>query len=182
MARKKVVETPTDSFETADERVERLEMLFEQLSTFTKVISDQEESILAARTACEEAKATYEDAKEHLRQLEQVREGAKHGLYRFLSPKSGKFQFMPLFDRMEQTDEVVHGKNSTTWRSEPIAALKLSLPALQTLADADIVLVGQLQDRILESPDWWKTLSPLNAGQAAAIVDRLNDFVFERTK
>ncbi len=53
---------------------------------------------------------------------------------------------MPLFDRMEEADEELHGKNADEWRKEPIAVLKLSTPSINALIDHDIVVVGQLQD------------------------------------
>lgn len=83
---------------------------------------------------------------------------------------------------MDPAVEEVHGINSDQWRLEPIAALRLSLPAQMALNDADIMLVGQLQDRVLKSPEaWWESISGLNFGMAAAICDLLNDFINERS-
>jgi hypothetical protein len=83
---------------------------------------------------------------------------------------------------MDEAVEEVHGANSKEWRSEPIAALKLSLPSLQALTECDVVMVGQLQDRVMKQPtDWWKEIESLNAGSAGAIVDKLNNFIFEKT-
>ncbi len=163
-----------------DAALKKYEELFEQLTRFTHSITSYEEVIQSARLDVEEAKLAYDEAKDKLRELENARDGAKHSLYRFLSPKNG--EIMPLFDTMEEPDEEVHGKNCTEWRKEPIAALKISLPSINALTDADIVMVGQLQDRVLESPkSWWDSVPPLNAGTAAAIVDRLNDFIFDKT-
>ncbi|MEQ1828052.1 MAG: hypothetical protein ABL921_18975 [Pirellula sp.] len=181
MARKSKSQ-PAAQAATTEEQLKRLEQLFEQLTHFTKLVSDNDDAIIEAKFEVEEAQAKLDDAKQNLRALEGMRDGAKHNLYRFLSPKNGAFEFLPLFDKMAETDEVVHGRGSTQWRQEPVAALKLSLPALQILNDADIILVGQLQDRVMKSAsDWWKDLQ-LTGGQAAAIVDRLNDFIFEHTK
>lgn len=166
-----------------EEKLLKYEQLFEQLAHFTGLVTAQDDAIIKAKLEMQDAKEQFEKAKDHLQTLEQMRDGAKHNLYRFLSPKNGKFEFMPLFDKMDEADEQVHGRNSTAWRQEPIAALKLSLPSLQILADADIVLVGQLQDRVLAEPDdWWHKLPALSAGAAAAIVDRLNDFIWENSK
>lgn len=164
------------------ERLERYESLFGELVRFTKVIADQDEPIRIARQAVEQAKSDLDDARMELRQLEEIRDGAKHNLYRFLSPVKGKFDFLPLLDRMEEADEEIHGEHAKEWRTEPIATLGLSLLSLQALADADIVLVGQLQDRVLDSKSWWESINGLTAGSAAAIVDRLNDFISERAK
>ena len=164
-----------------DAALKKYEELFEQLTRFTTSITNQEEEITKAKLDVEEAKLAFEEARDKLRELENARDGAKHSLYRFLSPANG--QIMPLFDTMDEADEEVHGKNSTEWRKEPIAALKISLPSLKALTDADIVMVGQLQDRVLDNPQkWWESVAPLNAGTAAAITDRLNNFIFERTQ
>lgn len=164
------------------DKVARYEELFDELTRFVKVISDQDKPIVEARAAVENAKAQLDAAKSTLYELENIRDGAKHNLYRFLSPSGGKFTMMPLFDRMEKADEEIHGNNAQEWRGEPIASLGLSLPSLQALADADIVMVGQLQDRVLEyGKTWWEAISGLNAGSAGAIVDRLNDFICDRS-
>lgn len=163
-----------------DDRLEKYESLFEELVRFTKFISDQDEPIRLARVAVEEAKTRLEDAKVRLRELEEIRDGAKHNLYRFLSPSDG--QFLPLFDRMEEADEAIHGENAKEWRKEPVSTLGLSLISIQSLNDAGIVLVGQLQDRVMASEDWWRSITGLTAGSSAAIVDRLNDFIWERTE
>lgn len=168
--------------ETSAGKLKRYEDLFEELTRFTTLIDEQDAEILDANVVVAEAKEAYENAKKALAEIESIRDGAKHNLYRFLSPKNGKFPILPLFDTMETTNEVIHGENSTQWRQEPIASLKISLPSLLALTDCDIVMVGQLQDRVMkDAAGWWKEITNLNAGTAGAIVDRLNDFIFEKT-
>lgn len=160
--------------------VKRYEDLYSQLTRFTSSIADLESEIEKARESVAEAKARYEDEKGKLYELENSRDGAKHSLYRFLNPKN--MEVFPLLDTMEPADEEKHGKNSDEWRKDPIGALKLSLPSLQALMECDIVMVGQLQDRVMADREWWKQIPNLNAGSASAICDRLNDFIFERAQ
>lgn len=168
--------------ESSEGKLKRYEDLFEELIRFTTLIDEQDAEIIDANAAVAEAKEAYDCAKRALSEIESIRDGAKHNLYRFLSPKNGEFPVLPLFDTMEPTNEVVHGANSIQWRQEPIASLKLSLPSLMALIDSDVVRVGQLQDRVMKSAaEWWKEITSLNAGTAGAIVDRLNDFVFHKT-
>jgi hypothetical protein len=170
----------TGANESTEQKLKRYETIFEELTRFTSVIKDQEDPIDEAKREVERIKEELEQAKADLKALEEMRDGAKHNLFRFLSPVGG--EFMPLFDRMEPADEVLHGLNSKDWRAEPVAAIGISLLSLKALTDHDIVLVGQLQDAVLaDAKDWFSTLSPLNAGQAAAIVDALNNFIFTRT-
>lgn len=171
----------TESKDESGEALRRYEQIFENITCFTDAIANSEEAISKARDKVNEAKSRLDEAKSQLADLESIQDGNKLALYRYLHPKTG--EIMPLFDRMAPADEEVHGLNSDEWRKEPIAALKLSLPSLKTLTDSDIVLVGQLQDIVLANREtWWEKLEGLSLGAASAIVDRLNDFIFERTK
>jgi hypothetical protein len=53
---------------------------------------------------------------------------------------------------------------------------------MRTLMAADIVLVGQLQDRILKGSNWHEGLEGINDGMAQAIEMKLNQFIEENTK
>jgi hypothetical protein len=152
--------------------------VFDEISRFTALIARQELEIQEAETKVTESKVAFENAKEQLRDLQQARDGSKHGLYRFLCPVNGKF--LPLFDRMEPADEDLHGEGSTEWRKEPVAAIGISLPAQIALNAADILFVGQLQDCVMNNPAaWFESMEGLSAGAASAIVDSLNDFIAE---
>lgn len=90
---------------------------------------------------------------------------------------------MPLFDTMEPADDEKHGTGSAEWRKDPLSVLKLSLPSISILNEADILFVGQLQDRVQDKPeDWWESITGMTAPVAAAIVDRLNEFLFKNEK
>ena len=55
--------------------------------------------------------------------------------------------------------------------------------ATELLINADVILVGQLQDRIqAASEKWWESIEGLTLPIAAAIADRLNDFINEETR
>jgi hypothetical protein len=170
-----------DKGDDTQAELDRYRTAFEQIGTFTDAIRFHEDEIKEQMAIVNEAKAAYDTARATLRELEDARDGAKHSLYRFLCPNNG--EFMPLFDRMDEADEEVHGKHAADWRSEPVANLKLSVASMQILADADIVVIGQLQDRVLaDSRTWFQEFEGLSESAAAAIVDKLNDFIYERTQ
>lgn len=176
-----VKKKPTKSDkQSPDDVLKRYEEIFENITCFMDAIDNSKTEIDTAREAVSLAKDKYDDAKTELKKLEDIQEGNRHALEGYLHPKNG--QIMPLFDRMEPADEKVHGVNSDEWRKEPVAALKLSLLSIKALTDFDIVLVGQLQDLVLaDSYDWWAKVPGLTLGSSAAIVDRLNEFINDRT-
>jgi hypothetical protein len=166
---------------TNEEAVAIYEEVFVEIKRFTSLIAEQEEELREAEAAVLEAKGQYDEAKQNAANIRELRDGAKHGLFRYLAPVDGG-EVLPLFDRMEPADEEKHGANSTEWRLEPIAALRLSLPSQIALVNAEIMLVGQLQDRVQARMETWhEGIAGLTPGSAAAIVDRLNDFIFERS-
>lgn len=168
-----------DSFNDDLDELSRYRSVFAELSKFVDTIRDTEAELLEARQRLMEAKAEYDEAKATVESLADIREGARHGLVRYLSRGE---EILPLFDQMEPASDEIHGEHSTEWRSEPISALKLSLPSQIALNDAEIMLVGQLQDRVLAKPEtWWEEVSGLSFGTAVAIVDRLNDFINKRS-
>lgn len=181
MAATKKRPTARKKISDADEALVRYEEVFGEIHRFVAVIEQSEGELLEAQAKAAEAKAAYDEAKEHVANVRELRDGAKHGLFRYLAPADGG-EILPLFDRMEPASEEVHGANATEWRTEPLAALRLSLPSQIALNDSEIMLVGQLQDRVLANPDaWWESITGLSFGSAAAIVDRLNDFIYERS-
>lgn len=165
---------------TDAEALSSYEHVFDEIRRFTGVISDTDDELTAAEEAAAAAKATYEAAKKIVTDIRDLQEGARLGLIRYLTPASG--EVLPLFDRMEPADEVKHGLNSDQWRLEPISALRLSLPAQMALTKAEVMLVGQLQDRVLATGrDWWESIDGLNFGMSAAIEDLLHEFINERS-
>jgi hypothetical protein len=167
--------------------VDQYEQVFGEVEHFIELIHTQEAEIGEATTAMLEKKQAYEAARDELSASREARDGTKHALFMFLKP--GPAEILPLFDRMEPADEKEHGKGSSEWRKEPISALRLSLIATNLLTAADIIFVGQLQDRIQADndafdgdPAWWEKVEGLDAPKAAAIADRLNEFVTEHTQ
>lgn len=155
------------------------EAVFSEINSFVDLINNIEVEIAEHEKKVAEAKAVYESAKDKLAEAKDTRDGTKHSLYRFLRPGVG--EIMPLFDRMEPADEEKHGEGAEQWRKEPLAALKLSLPSIRILNDRDVMFVGQLQDLVQASPhSWWEKIEGLGLGMATAIVDRLNDFIFDQ--
>lgn len=176
---KKTSKRPTDA-ETLGKLVDRYEQVFGEVDHFVELIARQESEIAAAQTAMFDAKEKYERLRDEFNQAREARDGTKHSLFMFLKP--GPSEIMPLFDRMEPADEEKHGAHSDEWRKEPVAALRLSLIATNLLASADVLFVGQLQDRIQEKPaNWFEAVDGLTAPMAAAIADKLNDFIAERS-
>ncbi len=119
-------------------------------------------------------------AKDELAAARDARDGTKHALFMYLKP--GPTEIMPLFDRMEKADEEKHGANAKEWRTESVSALRLSIAATQILTAADVMFVGQLQDRMQEDPEtWWEKIEGLSQAMALAVADRLNEFIEEQT-
>ena len=143
------------------------------LRTQQEKIRDLEKDVAVARTVFDEAKGTLREAKENEHCTVSL-------LLKFIRP--GAIDIMPLFDTMEPAEEEVHGHNASDWRKEPVVILDLSSAALRALIDADIVLVGQLQDRILKGDAWAEDLDGINDGMAQAIEAKLNQFIEERSK
>ena len=100
--RKKPAPSNEKSGETSKLTVEKENQIykgvFDEITRFTSLIARQEKEIQEAENRVAEIKVEFENAKDDLRELQQARDGSKHGLYRFLAPLKG--EFMPLFDRI----------------------------------------------------------------------------------
>jgi len=160
--------------------VDRYVQVFDEIRRFTDLLVTDEEHVAAAEAEAIAAKVAHDRAKEKLAEARNLREGTRLGLIKFLSPTDG--EILPLFDRMEPADEDRHGVNSSDWRAEPIAALRLSLPSQTALIAAEVMLVGQLQDRILAKPEtWWEAVDGMSYFMACAVADMLAAFINERS-
>lgn len=160
--------------------LDQYRQVFGKIDDFVNLIHQQETEILDAAAAYNEAKAKYEQAKQDLADAREARDGSKHSLFKFLQP--GAMKILPLFDRMDPADEEKHGAHADEWRQEPISAMRLSLVATNLLTAADVMFVGQLQDRVQDDPDaWWEKIDGLTAPVAMAIADQLNEFINDRT-
>lgn len=169
------------TLEKAVAEADRLRAVLSQVDRFTAIITDQDAEIDEVRKTVATAKSVFEKAKDDLAELIAARNRASADLVKFLKPKQG--EVMPLFDTMAPADEDTHGRNCHQWRAEPIAVLRLSGGAHNALIDAEIVLVGQLQDRMIAKPkDWADGITGLTAGSAAAVADALNAFICDRSE
>ena len=156
--------------------LERYEAFFSEIEGFIGFVRTEREQLEEAIAEEAAAKERYTSAKARTRALRDSIAGAKDSLYQMIEP--GPAKMLPLFDRMEPADPEKHGDHASEWRKDPIAALRLSPLATKALIDSDIVAIGQLQDRVLDNPDnWWESIDGLSDAIAAAIVDKLNDFV-----
>ncbi len=157
-----------------------MERYIGEIDRFAGILRKQQESIRDLEKDVAVARTVFEEAKDKLRDAKDIEHGTVSLLLKFITP--GSIDVMPLFDTMEPAEEELHGQNADEWRKEPIVALDLSAAALRALIDADIVLVGQLQDRMLaDREDWWVAAGNLNAGMAQAIEAKLTQFIEERS-
>lgn len=170
----------SDLPESVKKLLAQYEQTFGEVSHFIELICRQELEIGEKQQVVYATKEKYESAKSDLADARDARDGTKHALFMFLKP--GPTKILPLFDRMEPANEEKHGAHSDEWRKEPISAMRLSIVATTLLTAADIIFVGQLQDRVQAKPgDWWESIEGLTAPMGMAIGDRLNDFITEHT-
>jgi hypothetical protein len=151
-----------------------------EIDKFAGMLRKQQEEIRDFEKEVAIAKTVYEEAKSNLREAMEIEHGTVSLLLKFIRP--GSIDVMPLFDTMETADEQTMGVNADEWRKEPVVVLDLSSAALRALIDADIVLVGQLQDRILKGDEWAAEFAGINEGMAQAIEAKLQQFIDERSK
>lgn len=163
-----------------EEALTRMRRYIEEVDRFASLLRETQEQIVELSRELAVRKAAYEDAKESVREAKEIEHNTVSLLLKFIVP--GSCDILPLFDRMEEPDEEEHGKHAKEWRSETVAVLKLSAAAMRALIDADIVLVGQLQDRLLAEPEKWYEPVKITLGMAEAIAAKLQEFIEERTK
>lgn len=156
-----------------------MERYIAEIDRFAGMLRTQQDSIRDLEKECAVAKTVYEESKDKLREAKDIEHGTVSLLLKFIRP--GSIDVMPLFDTMEPAEEEVHGVNADEWRKEPVVVLDLSAAALRALIDADVVLVGQLQDRILKGEEWADGLEGVSEGMAQAIEAKLREFIEDRS-
>jgi hypothetical protein len=160
---------------------ERLKRYVEEVDRFAALLRQSQKTITEHEEDYAVKKAAAVAAKEALREAKEVEHATVKLLLRFITP--GSIEICPLFDTMEPADEKKQGPGAKEWRKEPIAALGLSSLALQALIAHDIILVGQLQDKLLADSDGWADeLEGITPGMAEAIAAKFYAFVEEHTK
>jgi hypothetical protein len=168
-----------DAVQKAD-KTTAMEGYIAEIDKFAGMLRKQQEEIKDLEKDVAIAKSVYDDARGNLAEAKENEHCTVSLLLKFIRP--GSIDVMPLFDTMETADEEVMGLNADEWRKEPVVVLDLSSAALRALIDADIVLVGQLQDRILKGEEWAADLAAINEGMAQAIEAKLQQFIDQRTK
>lgn len=147
----------------------------DRLQTFSDVVCQAKQELRRLESQKSELENELRDVKESIRSVRELISSSNDSVLAVIEP--GPAEFMPLFDRMEKAQPEKHGANASKWREKPIALLRLSPTASACLIEAEILFIGQLQDRILDAPtDWWEHIPGLTAPIAAAIADKLTDF------
>ena len=160
------------------EKASAQDLYIAEIDRFAGMLRTQHEGIRELEKETAIAKNVYDECRDNLRDAKENEHCTVSLLLKFIRP--GSIDVMPLFDTMDEATEEVHGVNSDEWRKEPVIVLDLSTLALRALIDADVVLVGQLQDRILKGEDWAAALEGINEGMAQAIEAKLQQFIEER--
>lgn len=148
----------------------------QEIDRFAEQLRSTHERIAELEKDCQAKREAFEDAKALVKEEKEVEHATVAMLLKFVAP--GSLETFPLFDTMEPADETTHGRGASEWRKEPITALRISAVAMQCLVAADIVLVGQLQDAIMDDPEnWWQRVEGVSSGMADAIQVKYEEFV-----
>lgn len=172
-------ETETSSLleqlEQARAELATVNRFLDKVQTFSNVVGDAKAELSKLRQKEREDAESLSELRERIKMLKQSIESASDGMIALIEP--GPLKFMPLFDQMEKASPKKHGTNAAKWRELPLSELRLSPVSTSMLYEADILFIGQLQDRILNDPEnWWETIDGMTAPIAAAIADKLSDF------
>lgn len=161
--------------QNAKEELTVVHRFLEKVQTFSDVVTEAKSQLAGLRLREHELKEELSEVRSDIRSIADLIASSNDGMLALIEP--GPVEFMPLFDRMEAANPETHGPNAEQWREKPVAVLRLSPAASNLLTEADIVFIGQLQDRILENPEeWWQDVEGLTEPLAAAIADKLADF------
>ena len=162
--------------ETTRQNLASVNLFLEKVQNFSEVVSDARTTMKDLVTKRNTIKEELAEINDEIKSVQNLIDSSNDAMLSVLEP--GPSKFMPLFDHMEKADPKTHGKNADQWREKPISVLRLSPAASSALIEHDIVFIGQLQDLILADPDGWSNDIPgLTDAMAAAIADKLTDFV-----
>lgn len=168
--------TVEQQLEDAKAELATCRRFLDKVQTFSDIVSERKSELEELRE--EEAKYSrkLKDVRDRIRECEDHIHSASDGMLAILEP--GPVKFMPLFDKMEKASVQKHGPNSVKWRELPISTLRLSPTSTSLLYQAEVLFIGQLQDRIMNDPnEWWTKIEGLTPPIAAAISDKLHDWV-----
>jgi hypothetical protein len=164
-----------DQLEAARAELATVHRFLEKIQTFSNVVGDAKTKLKELQAEEREMAQELAELRDDIKSLKESINIAGDGMLALIEP--GPMKFMPLFDTMEKASAAKHGTNAGKWRELPITALRLSPVSTGLLYEADILFIGQLQDRILDDPaQWWSEIAGLTAPIAAAIADKLADF------
>ncbi len=168
--------TGSDDVERLQTELATVNRFLERIQSFSNVVQDSKAEL--ARLKIDERKMAEElaELRDRIKSVKQSIDTANDGMIALIEP--GPVKFMPLFDSMEKANTKKHGTNAAKWRELPVSELRLSPGATSLLYAAEILFIGQLQDRVLADPEnWWTEIEGITAPTAAAIADKLADFV-----
>ncbi len=171
----RIVDKLQTELDEARQQLGAMTSFLSEVQKFSDIVTEAKSQLKDAREQEAQLKDELTEVRSHITDLKSMIDGTNNGMLAVLEP--GPQKFMPLFDRMEPADTKLHGKNAQQWRELPLSKLRLSPVATNSLIEADILFIGQLQDRILENDEWWKDVDGITEPIAAAIADKLTDFV-----
>ena len=157
------------------EELATVNRFLEKIHVFSVVMSDAKATLKELKEEEREVADHLSEIRDRIKSLKDSISSTSDGMIALIEP--GPVKFMPLFDRMEKASPQKHGTNAVKWRELPLSALRLSPTSTSALYEAEILFIGQLQDKVLADPEgWWKDVPGITAPIAAAIADKLTDF------
>lgn len=168
-------ESLASELEDARAELAVMQRFLDRIQHFSEVVTEAKDQLKILQKEEAELKESLGRVRDDIKSVKELISGSADGMIKLIEP--GPVAFLPLFDQMEKADPKTHGKNAAKWREEPVSVLRLSPMSTELLYAAEILFIGQLQDRILEDPqEWWKSVAGLTLSFAAAIADKLSDF------
>ena len=164
-----------EALEDARAELSMVNRFLEKIQTFSSVVGSAKAELKKLQDEERDLANELQELRSDIKSLKEMIACSNNGMIALIEP--GPKEFMPLFDRMEKPVPEKHGTNAGKWREQPLTMLKLSPASTDLLYSAEILFIGQLQDRILADPDsWWSEIAGLTLPIAAAIADKLADF------
>lgn len=137
-----------DQLAAARAELATVNRFLEKIQTFSNVVGDAKSELKELQEEEREVAEKLAELRDRIKQLKQSIDCASDGMLALIEP--GPMKFMPLFDQMEKASPTKHGTNAAKWRELPLSTLKLSPVSTSLLYEADILFIGQLQDRIID--------------------------------
>lgn len=164
-----------DQIEDLKAELRTVNLFLQKVQTFSNVVGDAKAELAKLKEQEHKQSEALRETRDQIRSLKDMIDSSGSAMLALIEP--GPIKFMPLFDQMEKASPAKHGTNAAKWREHPVSALRLSPASASLLYAAEILFIGQLQDRVLDDPEtWWESIEGLTAPIAAAIADKLADF------